>query len=104
MCIRDSDGAAPHAGPDRAGEDLQQLIAKVAEIAVRTTVTLDSLPFGRRPPCQGHCCPQDHPPTKVSSKVFVWFPTSEMMMLFAAEIGAVAGLMMGPYFGEPNRS
>jgi len=27
-----------------------------------------------------------------------------MMMLFAAEIGAVAGLMMGPYFGEPNRS
>jgi hypothetical protein len=40
----------------------------------------------------------------VSSEVFVWFPTSEMMMLFAAEIGAVAGLMMGPYVGEPNRS
>jgi len=27
-----------------------------------------------------------------------------MMMLFAAEIGAVAGLMMGAYRGEPNRS
>jgi len=27
-----------------------------------------------------------------------------MMMLFAAEIGAVAGLMMGSYLGEPNRS
>jgi hypothetical protein len=40
----------------------------------------------------------------VSSKVFVWFPTSELIMLFAAEIGAVADLMMGPYLGEPNRS
>jgi hypothetical protein len=48
--------------------------------------------------------PVEDPPTKVSSEVFVWFPTSEMMMLFAAEIGAVAGLMMGSYLGEPNRS
>jgi hypothetical protein len=41
----------------------------------------------------------------VSSEVFVWFPTSEMMMmLFAAKIGAVAGPMMGSYLGEPNRS
>jgi hypothetical protein len=40
----------------------------------------------------------------VSSEAFVWFPASEMMMMFAAEIGAVAGLMMGSYRGEPNRS
>jgi hypothetical protein len=31
--------------------------------------------------------PVSDPPTKVSSEAFVWFPTSEMMMLFAAEIG-----------------
>jgi hypothetical protein len=48
--------------------------------------------------------PVEDPPTKVSSEVFVWFPTSEMMMLFAAQIGAVAGVMMGSYLGEPNRS
>jgi hypothetical protein len=34
--------------------------------------------------------PVEDPPTKVSSEVFVWFPTSEMMMMFAALIGAVA--------------
>ena len=53
----------------------------------------------------GECyAPHGDPLTKVSSEVFVWFPTSERMMLFAAEIGAVAGLMMGSYLGEPNRS
>ena len=54
----------------------------------------------------GECyAPHGDPTTKVSSGVFVWFPASEMMMmLFAAEIGAVAGLMMGSYLGEPNRS
>jgi hypothetical protein len=41
----------------------------------------------------------------VSSEAFVWFPASEMMMmLFAAEIGAVVSPMMGSYRGEPNRS
>jgi hypothetical protein len=41
----------------------------------------------------------------LSSEVFVWFPASEMMMmLFAAEIGAVASPMMGSYLAEPNRS
>src|ERR1019366_7784646 len=45
------------------------------------------------------------PPTKVSSEAFVWFPASEMMMmLFAAEIGAVVSPMMGSYRGESNRS
>ena len=48
--------------------------------------------------------PVEDLPTKVSSEVFVLFPTSERMMLFAAQIGAVAALMMGSYLGEPNRS
>jgi hypothetical protein len=68
-------GARDHNGPGRTGP------------------VPDGVPF-----------PAGDPPTKVSSKVFVWFPTSERMMLFAAEIGAVAGLMMGPYLAEPNRS
>jgi len=55
-----------------------------------------SAALGVRPCSVEDRWPVEDPPTKVSSKVFVWFPTSEMMMLFAAEIGAVAGLMMGP--------
>jgi hypothetical protein len=48
---------------------------------------------------------QADPPTKVSSEAFVWFSASEMMMMmFAAEIGAVVSSMMGSYRGEPNRS
>ena len=64
-----------------------------------------SAALGVRPCSVEDRLPVEDPPTKVSSKVFVWFPASEMMMmLFAAEIGAVAGLMMGAYRGEPNRS
>jgi hypothetical protein len=64
-----------------------------------------SAALGVRPCSVEDRWPVEDPPTKVSSEVSVWFPTSEMMMmLFAAEIGAVAGLMMGPYLGEPNRS